>query len=217
MGLFMSKRKKKSKNNFFPWMEEENLTISSTTNNKIVTDAGWEIISFDEACKYFSPEEIREWYSSYWSGADITNLFAELEVDIDLENEEALDKFLDTYDWTPKKVNVVVAKAVYESNAWTRVLTISTPEFEEYNFENHEEQAILLGVQMRKHLGLDILVINDCKNAVRRVRRQYPTIGWQPRKCVRAAHNLKISQATKVYNEQVWESEWFEEEEDWDF
>ena len=152
-------------------MEEENLTISSTTNNKIVTDAGWEIISFDEACKYFSPEEIREWYSSYWSGADITNLFAELEVDIDLENEEALDKFLDTYDWTPKKVNVVVAKAVYESNAWTRVLTISTPEEEEYNFENHEEQAILLGVQMRKHLGLDILVINDCKNAVRRVHQ----------------------------------------------
>jgi hypothetical protein len=37
-------------------------------------------------------------------------------------------------------------------------------------------------------------------------------IGWQPRNCVTAAHNLKISQATKVYNELLWDEDWVDEE-----
>ncbi len=70
---------------------------------------------------------------------------------------------------------------------------------------------------MRNYLNLDVPVINDCKNAVRYLYSKYPSIGWQPRKCVASAHSLKISQATKVYNEQLWEAEWegYYSEEDW--
>ncbi|MBD2731449.1 hypothetical protein H6G96_35440 [Nostoc sp. FACHB-892] len=43
----MGKRERKHYNTSFPWMvEEENLFITKT-GNEIVTDAGWEKISFE--------------------------------------------------------------------------------------------------------------------------------------------------------------------------
>ncbi|MCW5313108.1 hypothetical protein GTQ43_04510 [Nostoc sp. KVJ3] len=49
----MGKRKRKHQKTSFPWMvEEENLFIAKT-GNEIVTDAGWEKISFEEARKLF--------------------------------------------------------------------------------------------------------------------------------------------------------------------
>jgi len=93
-----------------------------------------------------------------------------------------------------------------------RVLLISTPDVEEPYFQNYEMEAIRLGVQLRKYIKEDIPVINDCKNAVRHLHGRYALIGWQPRNCVTAAHNLKISQATKVYNELLWDEDWVDEE-----
>ncbi|MBW4629018.1 MAG: hypothetical protein KME49_26795 [Brasilonema octagenarum HA4186-MV1] len=207
----MAKKKKKSKKTSFPWVMKSKDLFITPTGDAIITDAGWEKIPFEEACKFFSPEEIRDWYASYWEGADISDLFAEFDVDVDLDDEEAVEKFLETYDWTPKEINVVVAKAVYKNHAWARVLIISTPDIEGYCFQNYEMEAIRLGVQMRKHLDLDIPVINDSLDAVRHLYGEYSNIGWQPRKYVGKAHSLKMSQATKIYNEQSWEAEWFEE------
>lgn len=190
-------------------IKSENLLIN-ITDNQIVTDAGWEKITFEQASNFFKPEEVKDWYASFWSGADISNLLVELDVNVDLDDEEAVDKFLESYDWTPKEVNLVVAKAIYENYAWARVLTISTPDIEEYYFQNYEMEAILLGIHMRNYFNLNVPVINDCKDAVRYLYGKYPNVGWQPRKCVASAHCLKISQATKVYDEQSWEAEWEE-------
>ncbi|MEM1395284.1 MAG: hypothetical protein AAGG00_18720 [Cyanobacteria bacterium P01_H01_bin.150] len=209
-------KKKRSKKRRYPWnLEEEKLFTIGKTGNEILCDAGWEKISFEKACEFFSPEVVREWYSSYWEEADISDLSAELGIDINQLDDQDLEKFLESYDWTPKEVNVVVAKAIYENHRWIRVLTISTPEFEEYIFQNHEMEAIYLGIHLRNYLKLDIPVINDCKNAVRYLYGRYPNIGWQSRKCVKAAHNLKISQATQLFDEERWDLEW--EEEYWDF
>lgn len=204
-------KKKKSLHNFFPWqVEEKNLAIVRT-GKEIVTDAGWEKMTFEEACRFFRPEEIRDWYASYWSGTDISDLLVEIGVNLDSDDKEAVDNFLENYDWTPNEVQVVVAKAIYENHSWARVLTISTPDMEEYCFQNHEMEAIYLGIHLRKYLNLDIPIINDCKNAVRYLHGRYPNVGWQPRNCVTKAHKLKISQATKVYNEETWNTEWDEE------
>lgn len=213
----IAKKKKRFSEKPGAWkIKSENLLIT-TTGNQIVTDAGWEKITFEQVCRFFQPEEVRDWYASNWEGADISDLFVELGINMDLDDAEAVDKFLESYDWTPKEVNVVVAKAIYENSAWARVLTISTPELEEYCFHNHEMEAILLGVHMRDYLNLNVPVINDCKDAVRYLHSKYTNVGWQPRKCVASAHSLKISQATKVYNQQFWEAEWEEDcsEEDW--
>lgn len=204
----MGKRKKKRTLQFFPF-EQENLFIPKTTE-QITTDAGWEKISFDQAPQFFSSQTIQDWRESFIEGIDdISDLISAQGVDIDLDDDAAIDKFLDNYK--PQQINVVVAKAVYDIHFWVRILTISTPEDEEYYFHNHEIEAVRLGIQLRKHLNLDIPVINDCQDAVRYLSGQYPNIGWQPRHCVSIAHKLKIAQATKVYTEQTWDEEWDEE------
>ncbi|BAY73296.1 hypothetical protein NIES23_61240 (plasmid) [Trichormus variabilis NIES-23] len=203
----MGKHKKKQKN-VPPWLAHENLFIPKTSQ-QITTDAGWEKISFDDATQFFSTQSIQDWRESFVESLDdISDLISAQGVDIDLEDEVAVDKFLDNYK--PQQFNVVVAKAVYDIHSWVRILTISTPEDEEYYFHNHEIEAIRLGIGLRRHLNLDIPVINDCQNAVRYLQGKYPNIGWQPRNCVSVAHRLKIAQATKVYNEQAWDEEWDE-------
>ncbi|BAY42048.1 hypothetical protein NIES2111_64440 (plasmid) [Nostoc sp. NIES-2111] len=203
----MGKHKKKQKN-VPPWLAHENLFIPKTVQ-QITTDAGWEIISFDDAFRFFSPQTITDWRESFLEGFDdISDLISAQSVDIGLEDEAAVDKFLDNYK--PQQINVVVAKAVYDTHAWVRVLLISTPEDEEYYFHNHEIEAIRLGIGLRRYLNLDIPVINDSQDAVRHLQGKYPNIGWQPRHCVSLAHCLKIAQATKVYNEQAWGEEWDE-------
>ncbi|MEH2107438.1 hypothetical protein [Nostoc sp.] len=88
-----------------------------------------------------------------------------------------------------------------------RRLLISTPDVEELYFHNYEMEAIRLEIQLRKYIKEDISVINDCKDAVRHLHRTYALIGWQPRNCVTADHNLKISQATKVYSQLLWDED----------
>jgi hypothetical protein len=203
----MGKHKKKQKN-VPPWLAHENLFIPKT-GQQITTDAGWEKISFDDAAKFFSTQTIQDWHESFIEGFDdISDLLLAQGVDIDLEDEAAVDKFLDNYK--PQHINVVIAKAVYNIHSWARVLLISTPEDEEYYFHNHEIEAIRLGIGLRRYLNLDIPVINDCQDAVRYLQGKYPNIAWQPRHCVSVAHRLKIAQATKVYNEQTWVEEWNE-------
>ena len=203
----MGKHKKKQKN-VPPWLAHENLFIPKT-GQQITTDAGWEKISFDDAAKFFSNQTIQDWHESFIEGFDdISDLLLAQGIDIDLEDEAAVDKFLDSYK--PQHINVVIAKAVYNIHSWARVPLISTPEDEEYYFHNHEIEAIRLGIGLRRYLNLYIPVINDCQNAVRYLQGKYPNIAWQPRHCVSVAHRLKIAQATKVYNEQTWDEEWSE-------
>ncbi|MBD2536772.1 hypothetical protein H6G97_49055 [Nostoc flagelliforme FACHB-838] len=107
----MGKRKRKHHNRSFPWMlEEENLFIAPT-GNKIVTDAGWEKISFEEARKLFSPETFQEWYELFLENTDISEILSESNVDIDLDDESAIDNFLQSSNWTPKQVNLVAGLA----------------------------------------------------------------------------------------------------------
>lgn len=208
----MGKRHQKRKN-LFPWMAQENLFIPKT-GREIVTDAGWEKIPFEDATKFFTLQTLNDWRESFLESVDIDDLISSQELDIDLDDNAAVDKFLDGY--SPSEVNVVVAKAVYDTYAWVRVLLISNPDDEEYYFHNHEMEAIRLGVHLRKYLNDNsILIINDCQDAVRYLHGRYPNIGWQPRNCVSIAHQLKIAQATKVYNEQAWDDEWSEQEEEY--
>ncbi|GAA6620136.1 hypothetical protein NUACC26_059520 [Scytonema sp. NUACC26] len=218
--LSMTKRRKKSalkkkKRSLYPWEQEENLEIVGIKGDFISTDAGWEELTFLQACNYFSPEEIRDWYQQYWEGAELAELLVELDVDIDLDNEEAVDKFFETYDWTQQSVQVVVAKAVYDSHRWTLVTAISTPWMEERCFENHEHTAIELGIHLRRYLNRDSLpIVNDSQDAVRRARWHYKNIGWLPRKAVKDAHNLKLQQASKIYSNTLWDREYINEIED---
>ena len=69
-----------------------------------------------------------------------------------------------------------------QKNSTVRLLTISTPDMEEGYFHNHEMEAIHLGIHLRRFLNLDIPVVNDCKDAVRFVSREYKNVGWQPTK-----------------------------------
>ncbi|MEH2002324.1 MAG: hypothetical protein V7L00_26920 [Nostoc sp.] len=61
----MGKRKRKHQKTSFPWMVEEKNLFIIKTGNEIVTDAGWEKISFEEARKLFSPETFQEWYELF--------------------------------------------------------------------------------------------------------------------------------------------------------
>jgi hypothetical protein len=210
-GIIMSKKKKKPRKSLFPWEVDDKYLIIAKKGNEILTDAGWEKMTFEEACQFFAPEEIRDWYVSCYSHTDISHLIVDMNLDIDLEDDEAVENFLSNHDWIPKEVQVVVAKAIYENHYWARVLTVSTPDMEESYFQNYEIEAIYLGIHLRKYLNLDIPIINDCKNAVRYLFGRYPNIGWQPRNFVTKAHKLKTYQATMVYNQQSWEAEWDEE------
>ncbi|MHC5895051.1 hypothetical protein [Nostoc sp.] len=73
-------------------VEEENLFITKT-GNEIVTDAGWEKISFEEARKLFSPETFQEWYELFLENTDISEILSESNVDIDLDDESAIVVF----------------------------------------------------------------------------------------------------------------------------
>lgn len=95
-------------------VEKENLFIAPT-GNEIVTDAGWEKISFEEARKLFSPETFQEWYELFLENTDISEILSESNVDIDLDDESAIDNFLQRSNWAPKQVNLVVAKAIYKN------------------------------------------------------------------------------------------------------
>jgi hypothetical protein len=207
----MGKRKKKKQKKLFPWLiEQENLFIPKT-GNEIVTDAGWDKIAFDDAPKFFTRQTIQDWYESFLAELDIFQLVQESTINVDLEDEQAVDEFLANYNHTPQELSLVVAKAVYQHYAWVRVLLISTPDVEEHYFQNHEMEAIRLGIHLRNYLNEEIPVINDCLDAVRYFYGRYPNINWQPRKYVSAAYKLKISQATQIYNEQAWEQEWDED------
>ncbi|MEH1997158.1 hypothetical protein [Nostoc sp.] len=189
----MGKRKRKNHNPPFPWMvEKENLFIAPT-GNEIVTDAGWEKISFEEARKLFSPETFQEWYELFLENTDISEILSESNVDIDLDDESVIDNFLQRSNWAPKQVNLVVAKAIYKNYAWVRGLLISTPDAEEPYFHNYEMEAIRLGIQLRKYIKQDIPVINDCKDAVRHLHGRYTLIGWQPRNCLTSSQPKNIS------------------------
>lgn len=67
----MGKRKRKNHNPPFPWMVEKQNLFIAPTGNEIVTDAGWEKISFEEARKLFSPETFQELYELFLENTDI--------------------------------------------------------------------------------------------------------------------------------------------------
>ncbi|MBC1224287.1 hypothetical protein GNF10_26545 [Nostoc sp. UCD121] len=73
-------------------VEEENL-FATKTGNEIVTDAGWEKISFEETRKLFSPETFQEWYELFLENTDISEILSESNVDIDLDDKSAIVVF----------------------------------------------------------------------------------------------------------------------------
>ncbi|MGC9527093.1 MAG: hypothetical protein ACP5D7_16300 [Limnospira sp.] len=217
MGKKRSRHKKKGRriDNFYASFDIDDLVKTSrklvaNSDGKIVTDAGWERLTFAEACQYFPAEEIREWYQQNWQDADLEYLIDDLEIDLDLEDDEAVERFLETYDWTPTTLEIIVAKAVYQDHAWARPLVMAWREWDSEIFESYESQALSLGIYMREQLNLDIPVINDCQKAVIWFSG-YSFVGWQRRRFVKPAHALKISKATRVVTElewEEWESKW---------
>lgn len=86
----MSKKKKKPRKSLFPWEVDDKYLIIANKGNEILTDAGWEKMTFEEACQFFPPEEIRDWYVSCCSHTDISHLIVDMDLDIDLEDDEAV-------------------------------------------------------------------------------------------------------------------------------
>jgi hypothetical protein len=73
----MGKQKRKYQKASFFWMVEQENFFIAKTDNEIVTDAGWEKISFEEARKLFSSETFQEWYELFLEGTDISEILSE--------------------------------------------------------------------------------------------------------------------------------------------
>lgn len=89
-------------------VEEKNLFIAKT-GNEIVTDAGWEKISFEEARKLFSPETFQEWYELFLENTDISEILSESNVDIDLAKQTGIPTpYRNRLVWDERRVSGLI-------------------------------------------------------------------------------------------------------------
>lgn len=165
---------------------------------KIVTDAGIETIAYNDALEFFTEQKIRSWWLEITENWELDLLFDELEISIDLDNEEAVEEFLENYNTLPKTVALICARAVCGKEKWIKILRLSP-----YGLfqSSYEEEAIMLGVKLRDYLQEDLLIINDNKDAVKKLKPTIPNLFWQRRNKVEKADKLRLNAATKIFSE----------------
>lgn len=167
--------------------------LKYVSGEAIITDAGWDSLSYEQALCYFSAEELERRWLEYTEEMEIEDICKMLGVEIpDLEDDEAMDAM---WSLRPKSISVVTAKACYQEKKWIAVVALG---YEWRPFEDHERKAIQLGIQLRADLHLDLPVVNDNRDAVILMRKKYPNIQWARRNRTKQAHNLKLSQPSEI-------------------
>lgn len=123
-------------------------------------------------------------------------------------------------------MDVVTAKAVFNSEyKWIKVITLIDRWQVGMYIDSYEKEAIELGLQLKKELGNEnLIIVNDNQHAVAEVNgmsyyqwelmedflnirdeKESFEILWSPREFVREAHKLTIDKATKVFDpDEIW-------------
>ena len=222
------KQKPKQRRNKFPTQ----LTIEACParrDERIITDAGFETIDYHLALKYFSLEEIFNYWQCYLN-------FQELASETELEQfEELLSNndysFSDRsaqefctllvaqFSWLPTYFDVATARTVYGTNyRWVKLIALQ-PRWKGLDYiDSYETEAIKLGLNLKQELEApNLMVINDNKHAVAEINgllscdRSFlknflallpdnpPEVFWGYRKSVKVADSLKIEEATRIF------------------
>ena len=169
-------------------------------NNAIVTDSGFQKISYQEALKSFTEKEILNYWQKEIEDWKIEEIALKLGISLsgyDVNTVEYENIINEIFNKKPINVFVIVAKAIYKEHKWSAV--VSLPTFEP-DFSGHESKSIMLGLMLQKELEQEIEIVNDCKPAVLRLRRKLglSSIFWARRNKTKKAHNLKINQSNNI-------------------
>ncbi|MCB1777282.1 MAG: hypothetical protein KDI50_07590 [Candidatus Competibacteraceae bacterium] len=169
----------------------------------IQTDAGWDHVSYEQACGFFSEQAVHAW----WERCVYPDIpFVDLAAAVGQTPEEAENNGLCIDAATarslyPKTVDIVTARACVGEHRWIAVVALPYPA---PNFTAHEQKAIQLGVALRHELAQPYRIINDNKDAVCAMQRRYSDISWRRRQQVREAHRLSLAQATRLWVDPVY-------------
>lgn len=221
------KSKKSKRKSKFP----HQLTISncsSAEEKRIITDAGFETIDCQSILKYFSLEEVFNYWECYFDFEDVESE-SEIEQYEQLSNtnyyswnaveqQDFLNSLILQFSWLPTLFDVATARAVYGLEyRWVKVLAPISRYDGLDCIDSYETEAIKLGLALKRELDLpDLSVINDNKHAVANINgiisfdskfiRDFidfsqgkPEVFWSPRKYVKSADRLGILDATKVF------------------
>lgn len=217
----MKKRKsKKDKKSKFPSI----LTFTDCEliiDDFIVTDAGFDTISYELALLYFTIEDIINWWESIIDFDDLTEAEWELWDNIlpdnyykkDLDYQIILNEIINQCEFIPKQVSVATARAVFNSEyQWVKIIDIIDKyEIERY-IDSYEAEAIKLGLKMRTELtDENLVIINDNQYAVANINshsfymsdydfKNKLKVVWTPRKSVKIADKLTVGKATKIFS-----------------
>jgi hypothetical protein len=221
------KKKSKKKTTFFEPFPDELILYGDEVRESdvIVTDAGFDTVTYQLALKSFSWYEITNWWEWVLGEEEWGELDEELPMRTPSDNEILLliEKLLLKFDWLPQRVDVLTARAVLNDDyQWVKLIMLkdNTFCFNEI-FAQFEGEAISLGIKMRSELNNENLVIvNDNQDAVLRMQSPrfddwdegyfeiedeseivlaYPKIYWMPRKYVGLADRLTVEQATRIF------------------
>lgn len=212
----MKKRKsKRNKKSNFPSI----LTFTDCEliiDDFIVTDAGFDSISYELALLYFSLEDIINWWESIIDYDELTEDEAELWDNISSYNyySKTLNylEIINQYEFIPKQISVVTARAVFSPDyQWVKIIDIIDKEDILEQIDRYEEEAIKLGLKMRAELkDENLVIINDNKHAVAYINgcsfyvpdsdfQNELKVVWTPRKNVKIADKLTVEEATKIF------------------
>lgn len=168
-------------------------------DNAIITDAGFEEISYKDALEYFTEKEISNYWQNNIKDLEVEEIAIELGITLPIQknNEDVYQEALEEmFEMMPNNIQVILAKAVYKEKNWVSVLSL--PTFES-DFSRHEYKSIILGLMLQKELNQDLEIVNDCKSAVLRFKNNSNlSIFWSKRNNTKKAHNLRLFNANKI-------------------
>ena len=172
----------------------------------ILTDAGWDRVSYEQACTYFSKEDVDTWWAKVSENWEVVDILREVGLDPALAEDADFLENTDILALHPAHLDLITARACYGPHRWLAILSL--PLYDGPFFQQHEEQAIALGLALRDTLGLECAVVNDNKDAVRAVRQRHPDVAivWKRRQFVRDAHALSLTTANRILVDPVYQS-----------
>lgn len=166
-------------------------TVNHQGGPAVITDAGWDTLSYAEALRYFPEPEIRAWWTAHTEALELEHICEDLGIAVPAEDDEAQIEAI--WEMLPSQISVITARACYQDQRWASVLSLPEDGFFSARFER---QALLLGILLREALGLDIAVVNDNRGVVKALRPHYHRIHWTPK--VNAAHKLTLRDAILI-------------------
>ena len=132
----------------------------------ILTDAGWDTVTYDEALAWFCAGELKKWW------AHTLDEIAEERLLLDM------DHYAHGCTDQPRIVDVIVAKAAFCDDKWFQFVALT--DWSLFRSE-YEVSAIRLGMKLREFLERpDLQIVNDNKPAVKSARKECSGVIWQP-------------------------------------